>query len=245
MTRRKRLGLQRVLRVLLAVALILSGLAWWQPRFVLRWVAAFNPDVLFFVETKQPLVALTIDDAPYPTLTPRILDVLATHHAHATFFVIGDHIPSNEPLLERMVADGHELANHQLHDKPSIRLSAAEFAQQLALTHERLIPFGPIRYFRPASGWFNRRMLQQLEPYGYRCVLGSAYPEDLLSSPTYLSRHILFNVAPGSIIILHDGSQQRTRTVAVLERVLPELQRRGYRVVTVSELLASSQHEHQ
>ncbi|MDP9315460.1 MAG: hypothetical protein M3R24_32130, partial [Chloroflexota bacterium] len=60
MTRRKRLGLQRVLRVLLAVALILSGLAWWQPRFVLRWVAAFNPDVLFFVETKQPLVALTI-----------------------------------------------------------------------------------------------------------------------------------------------------------------------------------------
>ncbi len=243
MTRRKPRRLVRIVRLLLAVVLILALLAWWQPRFLLHVVAAFNPDVLVFVDTDQPFVALTIDDAPYPTLTPRILDVLAEHNAHATFFVIGDHIPGNEYLLQQMRADGHELANHQLHDQPSIRLSAAEFEHQLRLTHDRLAPFGPIQYFRPASGWFNQRMLQQLKPYGYTCVLGSAYPEDLLSSPTYLAQHILFNVKPGSIIILHDGSEQRARTVAVLERVLPELQRRGYGVVSVSELLERTQGE--
>jgi peptidoglycan/xylan/chitin deacetylase (PgdA/CDA1 family) len=52
---------------------------------------------------------------------------------------------------------------------------------------------------------------------------------------------MLFNTHPGAILILHDGSEQRARTVAVLDRVLAELQRRGYRVVTVSELLARAQ----
>ncbi len=241
MTRRKRSGYWCGWRLLLAVALIPALLAWWQPRCVLRFFAAVNPEVLFFVETKQPLVALTIDDAPHPTLTPRILDVLATHHARVTFFVIGAHVPGNEHVLHRMVVDGHELGNHDFHDYPSIRLSAAEFAQQVHRTHQQLASFGPIRFFRPASGWFNQRMLQQLRPYAYRCVLGSAYPEDLLSSPRYLAHHMLFNTHPGAILILHDGSEQRARTVAVLDRVLPELQRRGYRVVTVSELLARAQ----
>ncbi len=230
--------LLRSVRLLFPAVLILTLLIWWQPRFLLRFIAAFIPDVLFFVDTEQPLVALTIDDAPYHTLTPRILDVLANHDAHATFFVIGDHVPGNEHVLHRVVADGHELGNHDFRDYPSMRLSAAEFARQLHLTHQQLVPFGPIRYFRPASGWFNQRLLQQLRPYAYRCVLGSAYPEDLLSFPSYLAYHILFNTQPGSIIVLHDGSEQRARTVTVLERVLPELQRRGYRVVTVSELLA-------
>lgn len=245
MIRRKQRSFFRLVRLLLATVLILVLLAWWQPRFVVRWVARFNPDVLFFVETKEPLVALTIDDAPYAPLTPRILDVLAKYDADATFFIIGDHIPGNEAIVQRMIADGHELGNHHFRDEPSIRLSPDEFEQHLQHTYERLTPFGPVRYFRPGSGWFNQRMLDQIERFGYQCVLGSAYPEDVLSSPTYLSRHILFNTQPGSIIILHDGSQQRVRTLAVLEHVLPELQRRGYRVVTVSELLANTQQKQQ
>ena len=245
MTQRKPHWSLRLVRVLLLVVLLLVLLVWWQPRFLLRVLAALNPDVLFFVDTEQPLVALTIDDAPYPMLTPTILDVLARHDAKATFFVIGGRVPGNEHILQRMVADGHELGNHHFHDAPSIRLSSNEFAQQLHATHQQLAPFGPIRYFRPASGWFNQRMLDQIAPFGYRCVLGSAYPEDLLTSPRYLTQHILLNTQPGSIIILHDGSEERARTVAVLEQVLPELQRRGYRVVTVSELLARTLHKQQ
>ncbi len=85
MTRRKSRWLVRMVRLLLSVVVLLALLAWWQPRFLLRVLAALNPDVLFFVDTEQPLVALTIDDAPYSALTPLILDVLAKHDAHATF----------------------------------------------------------------------------------------------------------------------------------------------------------------
>lgn len=233
--------LMRVLRAVLLFAIALAVLGWWQPRFVLSWIARLNPEVIFFVKTNQPLIALTIDDSPHPEVTPRILNVLANNDSHATFFIIGERIAGNEQILSQMVDDGHEVGNHHLTDVPSIRLTPQEFEEQLRVTDSQLAPFGGSRWFRPASGWFNRRMLEQLERYGYTCVLGSAYPEDLLSSPWYLAQHILLNARPGSIIILHDGTPERVRTLAVLERVLPELRRRGYRVVTLSELIDSGE----
>ena len=211
----------------------------WQPRFAMRLIARLNPRVLFFVDTEQPLVAITIDDGPHTSGTPRILDVLAENDAHATFFVIGEQIANNEENVRRVVREGHELGNHHMVDFPSIRLSPEEFEQQLVRTHKLLAPYAPVRWFRPASGWFNQRMLDQIERHGYTCVLGSAYLEDLIPSVSYLSRHILLNTRPGSIIVLHDGLGRSAQTAAVLGRVLPELRRRGYRVVTVSELVAS------
>ncbi|MDP9381256.1 MAG: chitin deacetylase family protein [Chloroflexota bacterium] len=208
-----------------------------RPRPVIRWLARRYPDVLFYTDAEEPLVALTIDDAPHPTLTPAILDVLAEHGARATFFVIGERVPGNERILSRIVEEGHELGNHLMADSPSVRLSAEEFERQLLCTHNLLSPFGSVRWFRPGSGWYSRRMIEQLGGHGYRCALGSAYAYDChIRSAWYVSRHILLNTRPGSVIILHDGCEGRWRTVTVLQRVLPELQRRGYRVVTLSEL---------
>ena len=208
-----------------------------RPRPVIRRLAGRWPDVLFYADTGEPLVALTIDDAPHPALTPAILDALAEHGARATFFVIGERVPGNEGGVRRIVGEGHELGNHLMVDAPSIRLPAGEFERQLLRTHELLSPFGPVRWFRPGSGWYSRRMLEQLGRHGYRCALGSAYAYDChVRSARYASWHILLNARPGSVIILHDGRESRRRTVAVLRRVLPELGRRGYRVVTLSEL---------
>ncbi len=80
-------------------------------------------------------------------------------------------------------------------------------------------------------------MPKQLARHGYTCALGSAYAYDChVPSEWYVATHILLNTRPGSIIILHDGSEGRRQTAAVLRRVLPELRRRGYRVMTLSEL---------
>ncbi len=208
-----------------------------RPRPVIRWLARRYPDVLFYADAEEPLVALTIDDAPHHALTPAILDVLAEHGARATFFVIGERVPGNERIVQRIVEEGHELGNHLMTDSPSVRLSAEEFERQLQGTHDLLAPFGPVRWFRPGSGWYSRRMIEQLQRYGYRCALGSAYAYDChIRSEWYVSRHLLLNTQPGSVIILHEGCESRWRTVAVLRRVLPELQRRGYRVVSLSEL---------
>jgi peptidoglycan-N-acetylglucosamine deacetylase len=200
-----------------------------------------SDEVLFHVATDQKIIALTIDDGPHPTLTNDILDVLADYGVRATFFVIGGRVAGNEAILRRLVAEGHELGNHLMTDLPSVRLSAEEFDRQLAHTHHLLRPFGPVRWFRPGSGWYNQRMLDQIRPYNYRCVVGSLYPYDAqLSSTEFVTNYILGNAQRGAIIILHDGTAERQKTVAVLRRIVPALASRGYRFVTLSELVSGS-----
>ena len=210
-----------------------------RPGPVVRWLGRRYPDVLFQAQTAERLVALTIDDSPHPTLTPRILDVLAEHAARATFFVIGARVPGNDEILRRVVDEGHELGNHLMTDAPSARLSAAEFERQLLETHGLLAPYGSSRWFRPGHGWFHRRMLDQIHPHGYRCALASTFAFEFFApAAPFAARQILLNIRPGAVIVLHDGAAERERTVATLRRLLPLLRRRGYRVVTLSELAA-------
>lgn len=207
------------------------------PRLWIRRLAQRSGDVLYFVDTDQRLVSLTIDDGPHRALTPGILDVLAEHDARATFFLLGERVPGNEHLVSRMVAEGHELGNHLMSDAPSIRLTPAEFEVELLQAHTILADFARPRWFRPGSGWYNRRMLDQLAAHNYHCVLGSIYPYDAhVPYPNLISTYVLNNVFPGGIIALHDGSWDRRHSLEVLRTVLPELKSQGYRVVTLSEL---------
>ncbi|KAL8370138.1 hypothetical protein RB595_000494 [Gaeumannomyces hyphopodioides] len=97
-------------------------------------------------------------------------------------------------------------------------------------------PYAPrYNYFRPGSGFFTDRMRGLVSRLGYRLVLGSIYPHDAqISHWRVNARHILSMLRPGRIIICHD---RRSWTVPMLERVLPEAKRRGYRLVNVSELI--------
>jgi len=186
-------------------------------------------------------VALTIDDGPDPVTTAKILDVLRQHDARATFFLIGERVPGNEEIVARIVEEGHELGNHLMRDEPSFLLGPAEFERQLTATHAMLSTYGEVRWFRPGSGSYDRAMLSTLERHGYTCVLGSVYPFDAhVGSVGFAARHIPLNAGPGSIVLLHDRGPRGERTAEVLARVLPELNRRGLRVVGLSELLATN-----
>ncbi|MGH7674283.1 MAG: chitin deacetylase family protein [Gemmatimonadales bacterium] len=223
--------------VFVALALLLLGALWAQPRWLLGLVARGADDVLFFVEGSRPRVALTIDDGPDATTTPRILDILARHHARATFFLISSRVAGNEGVVSRIVAEGHELGNHLTRDEPSSRLSAGAFEAALVEADSLLSRFGPLRWFRPGGGWYSDTMLAIARARGYRCALGSVYPYDaLIPWPRFAAFHILSTARAGDVIVLHDGGARGARTVAGLERILPALERRGLAVVTLSEL---------
>jgi len=216
----------------------MSLLVVFQPAWIVSILAKRSPEVLYLVDTQEPVVALTIDDGPDPIGTPRILDVLGQHDAHATFFLITSRIPGNEEIVARAVEEGHELANHLTTDGRSILLSPAEFERQLLDAHDVLSRFADVRWFRPGSGWHNAEMLSILHEHGYRCALGSVYPFDpQIPSAWFAARYTLRNVQPGSIIVLHDYGGRGERTATALATILPELNRRGFRVVTLSELL--------
>jgi peptidoglycan-N-acetylglucosamine deacetylase len=209
-----------------------------QPRPLVRWLARRYPDVLFEVESDERIVALTIDDGPHAPTTERILDVLDRHRARATFFLLCDNVPGNECVVRGLVARGHEIGNHLLRDTPSVSIPTPRFAEQLDQSHAILSAFGAVRWFRPSSGWFNQPMLRVLGERGYRCVLGSVYPYDpIVSSVRVIEEHILSTAHPGAIIVLHDGPDRGRHTADALAHIVPALTERGYRIVTVSELM--------
>lgn len=236
---RRRLLSWAALAVLaLGVALLLAGPSVW----VIDWLARRYPGCLYRVSLEVPLVALTLDDGPDPATTGPILEELRRHGARATFFLIAERIAGREPLVRRMVAEGHELGNHLTRDRPSIRLDAEEFARDLEEAHRVLAPLGPLRWARPGSGWYSEAMVDAMARQGYACALGSVYPYDAtIPSAAFSAWHILRNVRPGAVVVLHDGAGRGARTVRVLRTVLPELQARGYRIVTLSELLAAGE----
>ncbi len=205
----------------------------------IEWLAARYPRVLFSVDTDRPVLALTIDDGPDPVTTPAILDLLRDHDARATFFVLGERVPGQEPLLRRIVSEGHELGNHLLSDQPSIDLTDEQFERELRATHRALTKFAPVRWFRPGSGWFDDDMLEVLDANGYRMALGSVYPLDAhIASPWFAKKFISSKAAAGSIVVLHDSQGRGERTLATLAEIVPRLEAQGYRFVTLSTLAA-------
>ncbi|KAJ5673690.1 hypothetical protein N7507_002817 [Penicillium longicatenatum] len=213
------------------------------PALLIRYLQSRWPDVLFHHPVAKKIVALTIDDAP-SAHTPEILSLLKAHDATATFFVIGSQVPGYENVLSALVRARNELANHAMHDEPSRALSDEALTEQIlavqAIIQEAYDAAdqgqGPDQwYFRPGSGFFSSRMRRLVGGLGYKLILGDTYPHDP-QVPYYRlnAKHILSMVRPGSVIICHD---RREWTAPMLRVVLPELQQKGYTVVTVSELL--------
>ena len=232
---------RRRLRWLLASALafvaVLAVALWTAPRWLVPRIAAAWPGCVYSVQTNEKAVAFTFDDGPDSGHTDEILEMLKANDAHATFFFVSSHVPGNEAVLTRLVTQGHEIGNHLTRVEPSIRLSPAAFDAAVREAGASLSRFGPVRWLRPGSTWYNTRMLGTIQRAGYQCALGSVYPYDpQLRSAPIASAYILANVQPGAIVVLHERDARGPRTVATLKRVLPVLRSRGYRVVTLSEL---------
>lgn len=227
-----------VLLILLVLFSLLAYVVYKPPSFVINYLQRRYPDVLFQVDlpSSQRVVALTLDDAP-SSETGRILDLLKTYEAKATFFVIGGQIRGRTDLLKRMHNEGHEVGNHAWADEPSVKLPLTELERQIKEV-ENLIPSNSngAKYFRPGSGFFNSRMVKMVKGLGYRVVLGGIYPHDpQIHNPKRNAKHVLSLVRPGGIIIMHD---RRSYSADQLELVLKGMTKEGWKVESLGGLLA-------
>ena len=245
---------------LLAIALMFTGYLLTQPRWLFALVTRLAPGALYAVTWSEPApenasenvsekvsekaIALTIDDGPSPDTTA-ILDVLDRYNVQATFFNISGHLTGHEAVVQRAADAGHEIANHLTADEASILLSDRDFETALLTADAALRPYSdrPLTFLRPGMGFYNAQMVQTAQRHGYQLVLGSNFPYDThLPSSSFATRFITATVQPGDIVVLHDGKQRRgQRTAQTLEKLLPALQAKGYRVTTVSNLIESAQ----
>jgi peptidoglycan/xylan/chitin deacetylase (PgdA/CDA1 family) len=222
------------------LALATGAALWTAPEWLIDRLARRHPGCLYRVPTSAPLVALTIDDGPDPSSTPLILAELRRQESRATFFLIADRVRGREQLVRTIVSEGHEVGNHFTQDRPSIRLSPSAFEADLLQAHRILAPYGVVTWARPGSGWYSQAMIGVMKQHGYRCALGSVYPFDAtIPSAAFAAHHVMWHARPGAVLVLHDGGSRGRRTAKVLREVLPELRRRGYRVVSLSELMRS------
>ena len=235
-----RRSLQVGVGVVGALLVAAAAVVWTAPGWLVDRLARWYPGCLYRVPTEAKLVALTIDDGPDPRTTPVILAELRRQGAKATFFLITERVESQHGLVRRLAAEGHELGNHFTRDRPSIRLSLRAFESDLLQAHQALTVFGPVKWARPGSGWYTRAMVEVMRRHGYGCALGSVYPLDAAIPSAFLSaRYVLRHARPGAVVVLHDGGARGERTVKALRRILPELRRRGYRVVSLGALVAA------
>ncbi|WP_336775956.1 polysaccharide deacetylase family protein [Paenibacillus sp. MMO-58] len=199
-------------------------------------------EIIWEVPGENKRIALTFDDGPYPKTTEPILDLLKEYHAKATFFVVGNRVESFPETIKREIAEGHEVANHTFNHYFLQKKNYTTVQNEIMKTEqalEKVTGKKPL-LFRPPGGFYNDQMLAIAKKNGYTTVLWSWHQDtnDWRSPGVQkIVNKVLNNARNGDIILLHDYVPRSVQTVEALKIILPELQRRGYEMVTVSDLI--------
>ncbi|MDF2374664.1 MAG: polysaccharide deacetylase family protein [Verrucomicrobiales bacterium] len=192
----------------------------------------------FKIQTSEKVIAITFDDGPHGVNTPRLLDMLKKRNVKATFYVVGNMVKYNPQLLRRMIAEGHEIGNHTVTHGTLSKMSDAALRKELQDAHDMIVAETGVapRSMRPPGGAIkNDQKKLMLKEFGYPTILWSVDPEDWKKPGASVVTSRLVNGAkPGGILLVHD---LHASTVDAMPSTLDQLLAKGYRFVTVSELI--------
>jgi chitin deacetylase len=210
-----------------------------------RWREMRSGRIYYSAHTNKRVVALTFDDGPDPRYTGTVLRILRKHHVKATFFLCGAMLEKRPDLGKRIVAEGHVIGNHtETHPHlesmavSSTRHELDDCEQEIeAVTGERTY------LFRPPRGLWNAAAFDDARRHGYSVILWSlAFDRQAVKDSSLLRKRVVRLAKPGDIILMHDGCTDpradiRRPTLRELDGILTDLEKRGFRFVTVPALL--------
>ncbi|SIT43569.1 Chitooligosaccharide deacetylase [Paraburkholderia ribeironis] len=194
-------------------------------------------------DSQRRRVYLTFDDGPNSVWTPKVLDVLAQHQVPATFCVLGMYAADHPKLIERMIVEGHEVANHTMTHRDLSKCDPDQVRCEILdvnATIKRTCPAAAMRYVRAPYGIWTKEVIAESAKAGLTALHWSVDPRDW-SRPGVdaIVDAVLAAVCPGSIVLLHDGSPpgesaphahaaSREQTVTALSRLIPALKERKF-----------------
>ena len=185
---------------------------------------------------KAKLVALTFDDGPNLTITPKVLDKLEKYEVVASFFLIGKNITdATKPVMERQLELGCEICNHSWSHSSMSTMKADVIKKEISDTSKRIDDMVGVtpKFFRPPFISTSPTMYTAIELPFINGINGSDWEAN--KTAQMRADAILRQVQDGNIILMHDF-EGNSNTVEALDIIIPELQRRGYVFVTVSQL---------
>lgn len=132
-----------------------------------------SKDIIWHVNTKEKMIALTFDDGPSPTFTPEVLDILKKSNAHGTFFVIAHEVEKYPDIVRRLVYEGNEVANHTYNHKYLNRISKEDLRAELNLAESIIIKASGLKpkLFRPPGGYYNKDIVEVSKEQGYKVFI--------------------------------------------------------------------------
>ena len=196
------------------------------------------------VHVNGQYIAMTFDDGPSAKLTPQLLDILKARNMHVTFFVLGEMVKPHPEILKRALAEGHEIGSHSW-DHPDLAKKSDDFVRsQLDRTRDEITAAigQPVKLFRPPYGSLSKEQRRWIhDDYGYTIILWDVDPLDWKRpGPSVVEQRILEGTRNGSIILSHDI---HPGTVEAMPDTFDKLLAKGFKFVTVSELIAMNQPE--
>jgi peptidoglycan/xylan/chitin deacetylase (PgdA/CDA1 family) len=199
-----------------------------------------EPPITFSsVHVDGPYIALTFDDGPNATLTPKLLDLLAARHLKATFFVVGQNAADHPDILKRAVREGHEIGNHSWSHPNLGKMSDEAVRRELQKTDDAITAAIGKRptLMRPPYGSLTARQKKWIhEEFGYRIIIWDVDPLDWKRpGPSVVTARILKETKAGSIVLSHDIHPP---TIEAMPATFDQLMKKGFKSATVTELLS-------
>ncbi len=193
---------------------------------------------------KEKVIALTIDDGPWPKTTAKMLDILKQNDVKATFFLVGSALQENPEIAKRVVAEGHAIGNHTWHHWYR-KMDEATAKSEIEKTNELIYKTTGVKtsFFRPPGGYLNNGLAAYAKSQKNSVVMWSVTSADTDPRAKYqvFVKNVLRDAKPGAIVLMHDGGGNRERTVKALPEIISGLKQQGYRFVTVPALLEMQQ----
>lgn len=200
-------------------------------------------EVICRVETDRKLVALTFDDGPTTRGLDAVLPVLAAHDAKATFFVVGHDIEEDSAPARRIVAAGGELGNHTYSHSRMVLRWPSTYVDEIARTDALLRAVG-VAHPTLLRAPYGKKLIGfplAAERAGYRMISWDVEEDTSQTTPQGYARAITDRIRPGSIVLMHPMYANSQLVHEALPIIIGDLQARGYRLVTVSQLLAAGE----
>src|SRR5256714_110897 len=198
-----------------------------------------KPSITFnSVHVDGPFIALTFDDGPNATLTPKLLDLLAARHLKATFFVVGQNAADHPKILKRAVREGHEIANHSWSHPNLGKMSDDAVRRELKKPEDAIVAAIGKKptLMRPPYGSITAHEKKWIhDEFGYRIILWDVDPLDWKRpGPSVVTARILKETKAGSIVLSHDIHPP---TIEAMPATFDQLMKKGFKSVTVTKLL--------
>ncbi len=207
-------------------------------------ITAHGDELVYsYRDNEKMMIALTFDDGPHPRYTNEILDILKEYGVHATFFILGVNAVNYPETLRRCLIEGHEIANHTFSHTNLSNMSYGDICNEISKAEDIIYENLEIRpkLLRPPGGLYNMDVLRAASSLDYTVVLWNIDTMDWAhTSADIIAETVLKNIRPGDIILMHDYIGTDSPTPDALRLIIPKLIDKGYRFVTVSQLLGTS-----